>query len=53
VVGAQFVANPYAGWGTTLGGLVAYCRATSADIYEGVIGGGAVALVTIEMLATQ
>lgn len=52
VDGAPFVANPYAGWGTTLGGLVSYCRiADTVDVFEGVIGGGAAAIIPIEMLS--
>lgn len=52
VMGAPFVANPYAGFGTTLGGLVSYCRiADTVDVFEGVIGGGAAAIIPIEMLS--
>lgn len=46
--GAIFPNNPDMMWGTTLGGLCYTCTINgTVEVYEGVVGGGAVAIVPI------
>lgn len=50
---AIFANNPDMMWGTTLGGLCYTCAISGTiEVFEGVIGGGAVAIVPIQIITS-